>query len=171
MTVRASDYAQVRTRRGGGMIDKYCTNCGNELTPHSKFCTGCGIPLSRSPSFYTPETDTPVPDHGSVSLSNLGVPPDIEKAMDDLDASIAELDRVMRGHGVEGVMEQFEKLRQAVEGFILNNSGSGYTHPQTNKVESGGGRGGFFFAGGMISTEEEEEEDNDRWGWLGNLFG
>lgn len=151
-------------------MDKYCTNCGQELAPNTRFCTGCGIPFSESPSFYTPDTDTPVQGYGSVSSDTSSVPPDVENAMDDLKASIAKLDRVMRGHGVEGVMEQFEKPRQAVRSFILNSSSNSYTHSQSNKVESGGGGGGFFVAGGVISTEEEEDDD-DKWGWLGNLFG
>lgn len=152
-------------------MDKYCTSCGQELEPNSKFCTGCGVSLSRPPSFHAPDTDTPVPDHTTVSLGTPGIPPDVEKAMDDLNASITELDRVMRGHGVEGVTEQFERPRHNVRSFILSNSGNSYTQSQSNKVESGSGSGGFFFAGGMISTEAEEEEDDDGWGWLGNLFG
>jgi hypothetical protein len=154
-------------------MDEYCANCGQELAADSRFCTGCGIDLSKPPSFYTPETDPPVPDHTSVSLYTPGVPPDIEKAVNDLDASIAELDKVMKLHGVEGVMEQFEKPRQVVGVFILNNSGSNSIQSQSNKIESGVGTGGFFFAGGMISTEEqgEGEEGDDRWGWLGNIFG
>lgn len=160
-------------------MDKYCTNCGQELAADSRFCTGCGIPLSKPPSFYTPETDAPVPDHKSVSSDTPSIPPDVEQAMDDLNVSIAELDRVMRGYGVEGVTEQFERPRQNVRSFILNNSGNSHTRSQSNKLESGSGGGGFFFAGGMISTEgvdeeqeeEEEEEDENRWGWLGDLFG
>jgi hypothetical protein len=154
-------------------MDKNCTNCGQELAADIRFCTGCGIPLSKPPYFYTPETDAPVPDHTSVSLNTPGVPPDIEKAVNDLDASIAELDKIMKLHGVEGVMEQFEKPRQAVGGLILNNSGSNSIQSQSNKIESVVGTGGFFFAGGMISTEEqgEEEEGDDRWGWLGDMFG
>lgn len=122
-------------------MDKYCTNCGQELANDSRFCTGCGIPLSKSPSFYTPEADAPVPNHTSVSLYTPDVPPDMGKAVNDLDASIAELDRVMKLHGMQGVMEQFEKPRQVVGGFILNNSSGNSLHSQNNKIESGVGTG------------------------------
>lgn len=150
------------------MVDRYCSICGQELEPKSRFCGGCGTPLNQANSFSTPEANTQ--DHESAAAPV--IPPDIEKAMTDLDASIFELDRVMRQHGAAGVAETFEESRQTVGEYIINNFSNNRSHSQISKAESGGGSSGFFFVGGMTSGAEEEEQDDDEggWDWLGNLF-
>jgi hypothetical protein len=43
------------------MADRYCRNCGRELTEDSRFCPNCGIPIQEAAHVPTPETDVPVP--------------------------------------------------------------------------------------------------------------
>jgi hypothetical protein len=53
--------------RGGEGIDvavmpeRYCSNCGHELSPADQFCPNCGSPVHRAAHVPTPEADVPVP--------------------------------------------------------------------------------------------------------------
>jgi predicted amidophosphoribosyltransferase len=41
--------------------DRYCGNCGHELSPEDRFCPNCGRPVHQTASVPTPEADVPVP--------------------------------------------------------------------------------------------------------------
>jgi zinc-ribbon domain len=41
--------------------DRYCGNCGHELSPTDQFCRNCGTPVHRAATVPTPEADVPVP--------------------------------------------------------------------------------------------------------------
>ena len=41
--------------------ERYCGNCGQELSPEDRFCPSCGRPVHRTAHVPTPETDAPVP--------------------------------------------------------------------------------------------------------------
>src|SRR5215213_4020504 len=41
--------------------DRYCGNCGHELSPEDKFCRSCGTPAHQAATVPTPEADVPVP--------------------------------------------------------------------------------------------------------------
>ena len=41
--------------------DRYCGNCGHELSPEDKFCRSCGTPAHQVATVPTPEADVPVP--------------------------------------------------------------------------------------------------------------
>lgn len=43
------------------MTQRYCTNCGAELTEDARFCPSCGSPAHESAAVSTPEADVPVP--------------------------------------------------------------------------------------------------------------
>ncbi len=40
---------------------RYCSNCGQELSPEDRFCPTCGRPVHRAAHVPTPEADAPVP--------------------------------------------------------------------------------------------------------------
>ena len=40
---------------------RYCGNCGHELSPEDRFCPSCGRPVNRTAHVPTPEADAPVP--------------------------------------------------------------------------------------------------------------
>jgi zinc-ribbon domain len=40
---------------------RYCGNCGQELSPENRFCPSCGRPVHRTAHVPTPEADAPVP--------------------------------------------------------------------------------------------------------------
>ena len=40
---------------------RYCSNCGQELSPEDRFCPTCGRPVHRTAHVPTPEADAPVP--------------------------------------------------------------------------------------------------------------
>jgi zinc-ribbon domain len=41
--------------------ERYCGNCGQELSPGDRFCPNCGRPVNRTAHVPTPEADAPVP--------------------------------------------------------------------------------------------------------------
>ena len=41
--------------------ERYCGNCGHELSPEDRFCPSCGRPVHRTEHVPTPEADAPVP--------------------------------------------------------------------------------------------------------------
>src|SRR5215218_11235035 len=41
--------------------ERYCGNCGHELSPEDRFCPSCGRPVHRTAHVPTPEADDPVP--------------------------------------------------------------------------------------------------------------
>src|SRR5215218_9964960 len=41
--------------------ERYCGNCGQELSPEGRFCPTCGRPVHRTANVPTPEADAPVP--------------------------------------------------------------------------------------------------------------
>src|SRR5829696_6362611 len=41
--------------------DRYCGNCGHELSPEDQFCRNCGQPVHQAARVPTPEADVPVP--------------------------------------------------------------------------------------------------------------
>ncbi len=41
--------------------DRYCGNCGHELSPEDRFCQNCGTPVHQAATVPTPEADVPVP--------------------------------------------------------------------------------------------------------------
>ena len=43
------------------MADRYCSNCGHELSEDSRFCPNCGRPVHETAHVPTPEADVPVP--------------------------------------------------------------------------------------------------------------
>jgi zinc-ribbon domain len=40
---------------------RYCGNCGHELSPENRFCPSCGRPVHRTAHVPTPEANAPVP--------------------------------------------------------------------------------------------------------------
>jgi hypothetical protein len=40
--------------------ERYCGNCGHELSPEDRFCPSCGRPVHRTAHVPTPEADAPV---------------------------------------------------------------------------------------------------------------
>src|SRR5215210_1954075 len=40
--------------------ERYCGNCGQELSPETRFCPSCGSPVHRTAHVPTPEADAPV---------------------------------------------------------------------------------------------------------------
>jgi hypothetical protein len=40
--------------------ERYCGNCGQELSPEDRFCPNCGRPVHRTAHVPTPEADAPV---------------------------------------------------------------------------------------------------------------
>jgi len=43
------------------VANRYCSNCGHELTEDTRFCPGCGQPVHQTARVATPEADVPVP--------------------------------------------------------------------------------------------------------------
>jgi len=43
------------------VANRYCGNCGQELSPDSRFCPSCGRPVHETAHVPTPEADVPVP--------------------------------------------------------------------------------------------------------------
>ncbi len=43
------------------MADRYCGNCGQELSADNRFCPGCGRPVHETAIVPTPEADVAVP--------------------------------------------------------------------------------------------------------------
>src|SRR5215208_6381264 len=43
------------------MADRYCRNCGQELTEDSRFCHSCGTPVHEAAHVPTPEADVLIP--------------------------------------------------------------------------------------------------------------
>jgi zinc-ribbon domain len=43
------------------MAQRYCTNCGTELSEDDSFCGKCGRPVHETARVSTPEADVPVP--------------------------------------------------------------------------------------------------------------
>ncbi len=41
--------------------ERYCSNCGHELSPEDRFCPTCGRPVHRTAHVPTSEADAPVP--------------------------------------------------------------------------------------------------------------
>src|SRR5215203_4076775 len=41
--------------------ERYCGNCGHELSPEDRFCPSCGRPVHRTAHVPTTEADDPVP--------------------------------------------------------------------------------------------------------------
>ena len=41
--------------------DRFCGNCGHELSTEDKFCRNCGTPAHVAAKVPTPEADAPVP--------------------------------------------------------------------------------------------------------------
>src|SRR5918995_4139013 len=41
--------------------DRFCRNCGDELSPEDQFCPNCGRPVHETATVPTPEADVPVP--------------------------------------------------------------------------------------------------------------
>jgi hypothetical protein len=41
--------------------DRFCRNCGHELSPEDQFCPNCGTPVHQAARVSTPEADVPVP--------------------------------------------------------------------------------------------------------------
>jgi hypothetical protein len=41
--------------------DRYCGNCGRQLSPEDQFCRNCGRPVHQAARVPTPEADVPVP--------------------------------------------------------------------------------------------------------------
>ncbi len=42
-------------------VDRYCRNCGHELSPEDRFCPNCGRPAHETAHVPTPEADVSVP--------------------------------------------------------------------------------------------------------------
>lgn len=45
----------------GTVANRYCSNCGHELSEDASFCPGCGRPVHEKAHVPTPEADVPVP--------------------------------------------------------------------------------------------------------------
>jgi hypothetical protein len=43
------------------VADRYCSNCGHELSEDAQFCSNCGRPVHETAHVPTPEADVPVP--------------------------------------------------------------------------------------------------------------
>jgi predicted amidophosphoribosyltransferase len=54
---------------------RYCTNCGNELSPQDQFCSNCGTPVHQAAHVPTPEADVPVPPPPPTQAGGTAPPP------------------------------------------------------------------------------------------------
>jgi hypothetical protein len=43
------------------MAERYCSNCGHELSEDARFCSNCGSPVHQTARLTTPEAEVPVP--------------------------------------------------------------------------------------------------------------
>ena len=46
--------------------DRYCSNCGHELSVEDQLCPSCGTPVHQTARVPTPEADMPVPPLGTL---------------------------------------------------------------------------------------------------------
>jgi hypothetical protein len=54
---------------------RYCSNCGHELSPEDQFCPNCGTPVHRAARVPTPEADVPVPPPPQQQGAGASAPP------------------------------------------------------------------------------------------------
>jgi Domain of unknown function (DUF4352)/zinc-ribbon domain len=57
------------------MADRYCRNCGQELTEDSRFCPNCGTPIQEAAHVPTPEADVRVPSPPQQRAWETSTPP------------------------------------------------------------------------------------------------
>jgi len=57
---------------------RYCSNCGNELSPEDQFCQNCGTPVHQAATVPTPEADVPVPPPPQQSSGTVAPPQQAE---------------------------------------------------------------------------------------------
>ena len=58
------------------MANRYCSNCGHELSQEAQFCQNCGSPAHQTARVPTPEADVPVPPlPGQQQAGESGPPP------------------------------------------------------------------------------------------------
>jgi uncharacterized OB-fold protein len=51
--------------------DRYCGNCGHELSPEDKFCRSCGTPAHQAATVTTPEADAHSPNVAEIKFSSV----------------------------------------------------------------------------------------------------
>ena len=57
------------------MANRYCSNCGHELSEDASFCSSCGRPVHETAHVPTPDTDVPVPPPPSTQQQAEAPPP------------------------------------------------------------------------------------------------
>jgi predicted amidophosphoribosyltransferase len=57
------------------MADRYCSNCGHELSDDTRFCPECGRPVHETAHVPTPEADIPVPPPPGQQQAGDAAPP------------------------------------------------------------------------------------------------
>ncbi len=56
------------------MEERYCGNCGHELSEDARFCSECGQPVHETARVPTPEADVPVPPVAGQHSAGLASP-------------------------------------------------------------------------------------------------
>jgi hypothetical protein len=57
------------------LADRYCRNCGRELSGDDRFCPNCGAPVHQAAHVPTPEADVPVPPPPQQDWDTTSPPP------------------------------------------------------------------------------------------------
>src|SRR5215203_1872035 len=63
----------VTCREDDAVADRYCGNCGHELSPDDQFCRNCGRPVHQAARVPTPEADVPVPPQPQAGVTEVAM--------------------------------------------------------------------------------------------------
>jgi hypothetical protein len=64
------------------VAERYCSNCGHELSEDAQFCSNCGSPVHQTARVPTPEADVPVPPPPQQEEGIAASPPQQDQSTD-----------------------------------------------------------------------------------------
>jgi hypothetical protein len=57
------------------VVERYCSNCGQQLLLEEQFCPNCGRPAHETAHVPTPEADVPLPPPPQAETGGIASPP------------------------------------------------------------------------------------------------
>jgi hypothetical protein len=79
------------------MADRYCRNCGQELTEDSRFCHSCGTPVHEAAHVPTPEADVPIPPPPRQPWDTTSATPPPTQTADSSEFRFSRLSKIVAG--------------------------------------------------------------------------
>ena len=106
------------------VANRFCDNCGQELSEDARFCSSCGRPIHETAHVPTPEADVPVPPPPGQQQAGDTVPPPQQEDTQELARAIVREAGIANDPEQEARIEATKLAAESAKTNVLLSTGA-----------------------------------------------